>query len=125
MRKLARDYGDRAAFLFVYIREAHPEGGWQVASNRKDGVVFRDAVRWAERRDVAKTCCTRLKLDMPVVVDTIDNTVDDLYAGWPERMFVVDRDGVVAYAGAQGPWGFKPAEAERALKKLLRRPGVR
>ena len=33
----------------------------------------------------------------------------------------IDRDGKIAYAGKQGPWGFKPKAAERALKKLLKR----
>lgn len=30
-------------------------------------------------------------------------------------------DGKIAYAGKQGPWGFKPKEVERALRRLLRR----
>jgi len=53
-------------------------------------------------------------------VDTMDNQVDGLYAAWPERIFVVDRQGKIAYAGRQGPWGFKPEEAERALRRVLR-----
>jgi hypothetical protein len=51
----------------------------------------------------------------------MDNQVDGLYAAWPERIFVIDRQGKIAYAGRQGPWGFKPEEAERALRRVLRR----
>ena len=54
-------------------------------------------------------------------VDTIDNTVDNLYAGWPDRIFVIDPAGQIVYAGKQGPWGFKPKEADRALCLLLKR----
>jgi hypothetical protein len=54
---------------------------------------------------------------MPRVVDDLDNKVDGLYAGWPERMFVVDAAGRIAYAGNQGPWGFKPDEVESWLRK--------
>jgi hypothetical protein len=50
----------------------------------------------------------------------MDNRVDELYAGWPERIFVIDPDGKIAYAGKPGPWGFKPDEAERALRRLER-----
>ena len=32
-------YRDRAAFLFVYIQEAHPDDGWKLESNEKDEVV--------------------------------------------------------------------------------------
>ena len=113
-------YKDRAAFLFVYIQEAHPADGWQLDSNETEGVIFSQPKEWDERRSVAKACCTKLSLSIPCVVDTIDNTVDNLYASWPERMFVIDRDGTVAYAGEQGPWGFKPKATERSLRRLLR-----
>ncbi len=116
-----KQYKDRAGFLFVYIHEAHPEDGWQLSSNTENEVVFNRAKSWGERSSVAKKCCTKLNLSMPVVVDTIDNTVDARYAAWPERIFVVDRNGKITYAAKQGPWGFKPNEAEKALKKLLKR----
>ena len=83
--------------------------------------MFSQARSWTERQSVATECCSRLKLSMPCVVDTIDNQVDNLYASWPERMFIVDAQGRIAYAGKQGPWGFKPEEAERALRGLLQR----
>lgn len=111
-------YRDRAGFLFVYIQEAHPADGWQMPDNTKEGVVFAPK-SFAERRDVAKRCCDSLHLTFPTVVDTVENMVDEQYAGWPERLFVLDAEMRVVYAGKQGPWGFKPAEAERALRRLL------
>jgi len=117
---MARQYADRAAFLFVYIQEAHPEGGWQMPDNVKEGVVFAEPDSLEKRSDIAKACCTRLDLTLPTVVDEIDNRVDKLYAAWPERIFIVDKDGKIAFPGAQGPWGFKPDEAEQALQKLLK-----
>jgi hypothetical protein len=113
-------YRDRAAFLFVYIQEAHPSDGWQLPENIEDDVVLPEPRDWKTRSSVARQSCERLQLSMPVVVDSMDNTVDNLYAAWPERMFVIDSEGRIAYAGAQGPWGFKPNEAERVLAKLLR-----
>lgn len=115
-----QEYRDRADFVFVYIKEAHPDDGWQLDSNKTDDVVFAEPTTWEQRQGIATTSCERLNLSMPVVVDTMDNTVDNLYAGWPERMYVVDRNGNIAYAGQKGPWGFKPQEVERALKRVLR-----
>jgi hypothetical protein len=57
---------------------------------------------------------------MPCVVDTIDNKVDAAYAAWPERLFVVSPGGKIAYAGGQGPFGFKPEELEAWLCKNTR-----
>ncbi len=121
MERLYKRYRDRAAFLFVYIQEAHPADGWQTDSNIREGVTFAAPGTWQARQDVARKCANDLKLSMPCVVDTIANAVDDTYAGWPERIYVIDGDGRVAYAGQIGPWGFKPAKAEWTLANLLRR----
>lgn len=110
---------DRAAFLMVYVAEAHPSDGWQMEANERDGVVLRDPQSIDERREAARRALRELNLTLPCVVDGMDNSVDEVYAGWPERMFVIDRNGVVVYAGAPGPWGFRPQDAERALRRLL------
>ncbi len=111
---------DEVAFLFVYISEAHPSDEWQMPSNQQEGVVFAQPKTFAERRSVASQGCQRMKLSMPTVVDEMDNKVDNLYAGWPERMFIIDVDGRVAYVGKQGPWGFKPDEVEKWLRDNVR-----
>lgn len=84
--------------------------------NLKDDVVIAQPKNDAERGTAAKSCSAKLNMTMPVLVDRLDNKVDGLYAGWPERLFVVDRDGKIAYAGKQGPWGFKPHEVADWLK---------
>lgn len=109
-------YKDRVEFLLVYIREAHPSDGWQVSDNEKDGVVLKEPKSHEERQSVAQKGCTQLKLSMPTVIDDMDNSVDEKYAAWPERMFIVGPDGKVAYAGKQGPFGFKPPEVLAWLK---------
>jgi hypothetical protein len=91
--------------------------------NKTDRVVFNRPRSWKRRQSVAQACCGRLNMSMPCVVDTMNNTVDSLYAGWPERLFVIDTKGRIAYAGKQGPWGFEPKEAERALRRLRWRKG--
>ena len=110
-------YKDRVEFLLVYIREAHPSDGWQMPDNERDGVVFREPKNLFERKSIAETTCKKLNLSLPTVIDDMANTVDNQYAGWPERMFVIDTAGKIAYAGKQGPFGFKPAEVTAWLEK--------
>jgi len=43
------------------------------------------------------------------------------YAGWPDRLYVIDGDGKIAYKGAPGPRGFKPDEIPAVLDKLLKK----
>ena len=59
---------------------------------------------------------------MPCLVDDMNNTVDIAYAGWPERFFVIDKSGCIAYAGKQGPWGFKTAPVIDWLRKNVGPP---
>jgi hypothetical protein len=73
-----------------------------------------------EREEVASLCAVNLALTIPIIVDTMDNKVEQAYAGWPDRIYVIAKDGAIAYRGAPGPAGFKPAEAEATLRKLLR-----
>jgi type I thyroxine 5'-deiodinase len=99
----------------VYIREAHPAD-----SNWADPQAALDDPRdLDERRKAARRCGSALKMSMPSVVDGVDDAVNMRYGGWPERIYVIDRAGRIAYKGGIGPMGFKPREAEGALKKLL------
>lgn len=45
------------------------------------------------------------------------------YAAWPERLYLVDLGGRVAYAGGRGPFGFKPAQLKRAIDVLPKTVG--
>jgi hypothetical protein len=70
---------------------------------------------------VAARCCSDLALSLPAVVDDLEDTVNQRYRAWPERIYVIGRDGKIAYKGGLGPFGFAPKEAEQALQGLLER----
>ena len=74
-----------------------------------------------ERLAVATSCAVGLKMEMPMAVDGLDNAVASTYGGWPDRLYLVGRDGRIAYQGGDGPFGFKPAELEEAIETLLAR----
>ena len=107
-------------FLAVYIREAHPEEGWILPENRRSELAVHESKSDEERREVASTCATNLRLQMPMVVDGVDNAVASAYGGWPDRLYLIGRDGRIAFQGGEGPFGFKPDELERAIERELR-----
>ena len=72
-----------------------------------------------ERLAVATSCAVGLKMEMPMAIDGLDNAVASAYGGWPDRLYLVGRDGRIAYQGGEGPFGFKPAELERAIETHL------
>jgi peroxiredoxin len=45
-----------------------------------------------------------------MLVDRMDDAANEVYAGWPERLYVIDTSGKVAYKGKTGPFGYAPDE---------------
>jgi thiol-disulfide isomerase/thioredoxin len=119
LEMLRKRYGDRAYFLTVYVREAHTSDGWQMDENVASRVVLRQPRDFRERVEVAKTCRKTLGLQMPVVIDGMDDRVATRYSGPPSRLYLIDREGKIAYKGGRAPFGFKPAELEQSLLLLL------
>lgn len=107
-----RKYGDRARFLTVYIKEAHPEDEWQMDSNEKENVCYPQPKTLRERVAIANDFVKRFHYDVPILVDDMENSANDVYAGWPERFYVVDESGKIVFKGKPGPFGFHPEEVE-------------
>ena len=107
---LAKTYQDRFDFYFIYLREAHPHGGFQ--PNLQAGVaeagnpVVIDPQDLDERSDLAKTMEEEKQLGMPVLVDSMMDSSAVAWSAWPARIFVVSTDKKVVYAGGQAPWYF-------------------
>jgi hypothetical protein len=106
------EFGKDVEFVIVYIREAHPD-------RTVNGEKIPQPKTFEQRIGIAKTMCTKLEISIPTVIDGIDNKVGTQYAGMPDRLYLVTRDGKVAYKGARGPFGFHPAELTAAIRKEL------
>jgi hypothetical protein len=114
-----RGYRDRASLVFVYIAEAHATDGWQMESNVDENVLIANHVTIEDRFAAAHAGVERLGLTVPVLVDRMDDTVSNVFAAWPERIYVIDANANVAYAGGAGPFEFDPDAAAAALAELL------
>ena len=110
---------DQVDFYAVYIREAHPSDGWSMDSNDRFGIKVAQPKSTEERTQVAAQCCSSLQLSMPLLVDAMDDHVGRAYSAFPDRLYLIDRAGKVAYKGGRGPFGYKPWELEQTLIMLL------
>jgi iodothyronine deiodinase-like protein len=119
LNRIYRKYRDRVAFFVVYIQEAHPTDLWQMSSNVRDGVLFASPRTSGERAETAGTCVRKLAIEIPALVDGIDNRTERAYTGWPDRLYVIGADGRVRYKSGPGPFGFATAELEQSLEQLL------
>ena len=118
LNEIYQSLKDEINFYCVYIREAHPEDGWQLPHNLKDEVVFYQPKNLEERADVAQACVLGLDLKMPTLLDDMDDTTDVAYAALPERLYVIDTDGTVTYQCGPGRFGFDVDAWLAALKAI-------
>ena len=107
----------------MYIREAHALDSRSPAGGNGNPIVL-DPTTMEEREEVARVCMAKLELKgIPALVDDIDDTANEAYAGWPDRLYLIGRDGKVAYHGGRGPFGFLPDELEAAIEAELAKAG--
>ncbi len=116
---MSRRYGDEVSFFVVYIQEAHTTDGWQLPENEREGVVYEQPVTAGEREALAGACAEQLEISIPTLIDEMTNEVDRAYAALPDRLYLIDAEGRVAYRSGPGPMGFKPQELEAAIQGLV------
>jgi hypothetical protein len=90
---------------------------WQLPVNERQKVVFASPKNMEERGSVAESCVRTLNIHIPALLDNFENSTERAYTGWPDRLYVIDRNGKVAYKSAPGPFGFDPAQMKTALVK--------
>ena len=103
----------------IYIQEAHPSDAWQLAINERQNVVFASPKSYDERTGVAQSCVRNLGIRLPALVDAFQNPTEAAYTGWPDRIYVVDREGRIAYKSKPGPYGFSTQHLDEALARLI------
>ena len=88
-------------------------------SNIKDKVVFSSPKNEEDRAFIAGACVRKLNLKFPAVLDEFGNSTEQAYTGWPDRIYLIDLHGKVAYKSKPGPFGFKPEQLGAALAQAL------
>lgn len=117
---------DQVQFIVTNIREAHPVDGWwygigwmsqlmRLGGFRAATNVY-DARTIAERRQVAAECAQELKVDIHTFVDEMDDAVNQAYAAWPTRLYLIGLDGRIVYHGVSGPFDFFRRKLGRAIE---------
>jgi hypothetical protein len=114
-------------FKIVYIRDTHPVLGFRAPTNDRKGMTpdqepktVADREKWA-CEDRKKMTCT-----IPVVMDTMDDETMRAYDAFPQRVYVLDRNGKVVYSSS-GLVGFdleSVTKAVTAVAKEVTEPGA-
>ena len=79
-------------------------------SNLKDAVCYAQPKTLEQRLAIGNDFTKRFSYPLPFGVDDMSNAANDAYAAWPERLYIVDESGRIAYRGGMGPFKYNPKE---------------
>lgn len=85
LKHLYEEFGDRVAFVSLYVREAHPGDRYPQAETMEQKLEF---ARELKRRD---------DLPWPVAVDSLDGDLHQRLDPKPNACYILDADGDVAF----------------------------
>ena len=119
LNEIAAQYKGQINFYCIYIQEAHPDDGWQVQHNMDDNVILNAPTTIDERADIAEMCALRLNMKMPMLLDDMTDRAGGLYNALPERLYLIDKMGIVHFKTVAGSMGFKPEAWATAIAELV------
>ena len=119
LNKIYNTHKNDVEFFLIYIHEAHPTDGWQTPQNLYDDVVYLEPQTEDERAAVANACQIGLDIQLPMLLNSMGNSVENQYVSEPIRLFVIDKDGKLTFNVAQRPFGFDMEKWDAAIRDVL------
>jgi len=101
-----------ADFIAIYILEAHPIDEWLLYTH----VCWKQPTTIQERNKIANLFREQHNYHHPLFLDNMQNSVEDVFAAWPERLYIVEKNKIV-YVGGIGPFQYHPNEVDEWLHK--------
>ena len=127
LHELFNRWKDRGVdFLTVYTAEAHPEDRWRLDNQyaqdeeytgNPEDFCFYSTKTIDEHKEMARWLQDKKDLQLPLVVDSMDNTLLYAYNSWPIRLYIIHH-GKIVFSGKQGPFGYAPNELHDTLEAL-------
>ena len=106
MDQLAQDFKGDVHFLFIYVREAHPDHFPDHPAHKSIEQKFQHARDLRDRHSSPR----------PVLVDDLDGTVHREWGGLPNMSWIIDHTGHIAYKAG---WTVE-SDIRAALEDLVR-----
>ena len=115
LEELYKEYGDKAHFAFVYMKDAHPSPD---ASVEIDGekVQLAQPKSLSHRLDLAKHLIRETGLTLPIYIDDMKGSARKAYAGFHLAAYVINTDGKLALVRT---YKYKVPDVRSALLALL------
>ena len=116
LRKLYKEHRGKIDFYWIYTREPHAEGSMAPCKY----ATVKQPETLAERKSVAATAAKALQLEMPRLIDHMDDRVARAFTATLSRAYVLSAEGRILFRGESAPLGFDVAKLGRALRKITK-----
>ena len=90
--------------------------------NLDDNIILNAPGSIEERAEIAEVCVLRLNMAMPMLLDDMTDQADRLYNALPERLYLIDGQGVVRFKTVAGSRGFAPEDWADAIADMVGPP---
>lgn len=115
MNNLQEVFKDEIDFVGVYISEAHAVDEWPLGNK----YCVKQPRDMETRLTIAKEFVENFNFKIPMLVDTMDNQFDLLFASWPERFYIVRNNKLEHVGEPTDEFGFNRTLLEPLLRTLL------
>lgn len=101
LQQCLSEYADLAQFLLIYIAESHAVDEWPVGET----IIKKQHRTLPERIVACQECLEDFQLNMPTVVDSVENEFHHTYACWPIRFYMIN-NGVFEVVARPKQFGY-------------------
>ena len=118
LQQIYNSYNSKVDFFWIYSQEARSSDTGLADSKDESPLKSVKNHRTLEERKIAAAQCAKEAAStIPQLLDDLNHSNSIRYHGHPTRLFVIDKNNKVSYAGKLGPFGTNIQKFENAVQE--------
>ena len=122
INSLYNKYNQDILFKLIYIEEAHASDIWDIQSSRCNFgkiVNIQKHKTNIDRIYAAKQFKSNFNVNMPILIDTIDNIFLETYSAWPFQIYIIKNNKLIFQTKPMNQGNYDVFIIEDIIKSIL------
>ena len=117
LQKIFNTNNSRVDFFWIYSQEARSSDTGLADSKDTSPLKNVKNHRTLDERKIAAVQCAKATTStIPQLLDDLNHSITIRYHGHPTRLFVIDKNNKISYAGKLGPFGTNIQKFDNAVR---------